>query len=120
MEIDWNVVKKMTLWSYEDLLKKILKVLSYNFIQEHYNHSMKEAEDYATRLLRYDPKYTEYISRLTDIFKNLDSLKVENYTELVRRARGTPGIIGYIRYLRTALLEIKRRALMDKPQTLSS
>jgi len=85
MEIDWNVVKKMTLWSYEDLMKKILKVLSYNFIQEHYNHSMKEAENYATRLLRYDPKYTEYISRLTDIFKNLDSLRVENYTELVRR-----------------------------------
>jgi len=45
MEIDWNVVKKMTLWSYEDLIKKNLKALSYNFIQEHYNHSMKEAEE---------------------------------------------------------------------------
>jgi len=85
MEIDWNVVKKMTLWSYEDLIEKILKVLSYNFIQEHYNHSMKEAKKYATRLLGYDPKYAEYISKLTDIFKKLESSKVKNYTELVHQ-----------------------------------
>jgi len=85
MEIDWNVVKKMALWSYEDLIKKILKVLSYNFIQEHYNPDMKEAEKYAVKLLGYDPKYAEYVSKLTDIFRKLDSFKVENYTELIHQ-----------------------------------
>lgn len=89
MGIDWNVVKKMTLWSYEDLISKILKVLSYDFIQEHYNHSMKEAENYATKLLGYDAKYAEYISKLTDIFRKLDGLRVKNYTELVHQVETT-------------------------------
>jgi len=39
MEIDWDIVKKVTLWSYEDLIKKVLKVLSYKFIQDHYFNS---------------------------------------------------------------------------------
>lgn len=85
MEIDWNIVKKVTLWSYEDLMEKIVKVLSYNFIREHYNHDMIEAETYVVRLLGYDPKYTKYLSKLTNIFRKLDGLKVENYTELVHQ-----------------------------------
>lgn len=85
MEIDWNAVKKMTLWSYEDLIAKILKVLSYSFVQEHYNHNMIEAENYATRLLGYDPRYAKYVSKWIEIFKKLHSLKVENYTELVHQ-----------------------------------
>jgi hypothetical protein len=43
VSIDWDYVKKQTLWSYEDLIKKLLNVLGYNFVQEHYNHSMKQA-----------------------------------------------------------------------------
>lgn len=85
MEIDWNIVKKMTLWKYEDLIKKLLKVLSYDFIQKHYNHNMKEAKGYVGRLLGYDQKYAEYIIKLTDVFDKLDRLKVQNYTELVQR-----------------------------------
>lgn len=85
MEIDWDAVKKMTLWSYEDLIEKILKVLSHNFIQEYYNHNMKEAESYAVKLLRYNRKYAKYVSKLTDIFRKLDSFKVESYAELVHQ-----------------------------------
>jgi hypothetical protein len=87
MGIDWNIVKKMTLWEYEDLIKKLLKVLSYDFIQKHYNHNMKEAKGYVGRLLGYDQKYAEYIIKLTDVFEKLDRLKVENYTELVQKIR---------------------------------
>ena len=46
VKIDWNSVKKQTLWSYEDLLKKLLNVLAYSFVQEHYNHTIELAQDY--------------------------------------------------------------------------
>ncbi len=41
--IEWNLAKKMTLWHYEDLIMKMFRVLSYNFVKEYYNHNMKEA-----------------------------------------------------------------------------
>ena len=50
MEIDWAQVKKKTLWHYEELIKKILIVLDYAFVQEHYNHTMTEAAIYAARI----------------------------------------------------------------------
>lgn len=85
VEIDWSIVKKLTLWSYEDLIKKILKVLSYNFIQEHYDHNMKEAATHLEKLLGYDPKYEGYVTRMTNLFRKLDALKVANYYDLVNR-----------------------------------
>lgn len=85
MEIDWNVVKKMTLWNYEDLIDKISKVLSHKFIQDYYHHNMKEAGIYVKELLGYDKKYQKSIIRMTNVFKRLDSLRVENYTDLVYR-----------------------------------
>jgi len=87
MKIDWNIVKRMTLWEYEDLIKKLLKVLSYDFIQKYYNHNMKEAKEYVARLLGYDPKYAEYVNKLAEVFDKLDKLKVENYIELVQSVR---------------------------------
>lgn len=85
MELDWNIVKKITLWDYENLIKKILKVLSYNFIQEYYNHNMIKAGTYAKKLLDYNPKYEEYTNYMTDVFKKIESLKVENYIGLIHR-----------------------------------
>lgn len=43
MEIDWSQVKKRTLWHYEDLIQKLLKVLGYGFVHEHYNHTISKA-----------------------------------------------------------------------------
>lgn len=85
MKLDWNAVKKMTLWDYEDLINKILTVLSYNFIQEYYNHNMKEAGLYIQKLLGYNHKYEEYTSKMTNTFKKLDGLKVASYTDLVHK-----------------------------------
>jgi hypothetical protein len=83
--IDWNLVKKMTLWDYEELIKRISEVFSYSFIQEHYNHNMREATDYVRELLGYDLKYAKHISRMTNTFKSLNGLKVENYTDLIHK-----------------------------------
>jgi len=85
MEINWDLVKEMTLWHYEDLIKKMLKVLSYNFVQKYYGHTMKEAGSYLRKLLGYNPKYEEYMTKLSNSFQKLDSLKIQNYGDLVHR-----------------------------------
>jgi hypothetical protein len=81
--IDWNLVKNITLWDYEELIKKILDVFSYSFVQEYYNHDMSEAVDYVRTLLGYHPKYAKHVSKTTNTLKRLDRLRVENYTDLI-------------------------------------
>src|SRR4030043_663951 len=81
--VDWNLVKKMTLWDYEELIKKMAEVFSYSFIQEHYNHNMKEATDYLEELLGYDLKHEKHVSRITNVFTILDDFKVDTYAGLI-------------------------------------
>lgn len=50
MIITWDFVKQKTLWSYEDLIKKLLQTLRYDFVQAHYNHTMDEAIDYVNEV----------------------------------------------------------------------
>ena len=95
--IDWNLVKKMTLWDYEQLIKKISAVFSYNFVQEYYDHNMREATDYVKRLLGYNPRYAEHISRMTNMFKSLNDLKVENHTDLIRKVENKEKCEDFIR-----------------------
>lgn len=83
--IDWNLVKKMTLWDYEELIKKISEIFSYSFIQEHYNHNMKEATDYLEELLGCDLKHEKHVSRMANILTILEGLKVDNYADLIHR-----------------------------------
>ncbi len=69
MNIDWNSVKKQTLWSYEDLIRKLLEVLAYGFVQEHYNHTVKQAREYAGKIrsgyLQDKGEMTGYIDGIT-------------------------------------------------------
>jgi len=83
--IDWKLVKKMTLWDYEELIKKMTEILSYSFIQEHYNHKMKEASNYSKELLGYDPKYEKHVSRISNTFTTLEVLKVDTYEDLINK-----------------------------------
>jgi len=83
--IDWNLVKKATLWDYEDLIERMSGDFSYTFVQEHYNHSMEQAAAYVRRLLQYDPKHAKHISRMVNMFKILDGLKTENYSDLISK-----------------------------------
>lgn len=50
MIINWEFVKQRTLWNYEELIKKLQQSLSYDFVQQHYNHSMEEAIDYVDEI----------------------------------------------------------------------
>ena len=37
MTVNWDYVKKTTLWPYEDLIKKLQDDLAYPFVQQYYN-----------------------------------------------------------------------------------
>jgi len=95
--IDWNLVKKMTLWDYEELIKKILDVFSYSFVQEYYNHNMSEAIDYVRKLFGYNPKYAKHVSKTTNTLKSLGGLRVENYTDLILKVENKEKCEGFLR-----------------------
>ena len=94
--IDWNLVKKMTLWDYEELIKKILDVFSYSFVQEYYNHNMSEAIDYVRKLLGYNPKYAKHVNKTTNTLKSLGGLRVENYTDLILKVENKEKCEGFL------------------------
>ena len=87
MKIDWNSVKKQTLWSYEDLIQKLQRVLAYNFVQQHYNHSMKLAQAYARKIrrgyLQNRGEKTAWLDRMAANFRKLEALRIGTYSDLV-------------------------------------
>jgi hypothetical protein len=88
MEIEWEQVKQQTLWSYEDLVKKLLKTLAYGFVLEHYNHTMVEASSYVEKVRdgylqgRSEPGF---IDHLLANFKKLEHMQVKTYLDLVQQ-----------------------------------
>jgi hypothetical protein len=88
MEINWDVVKKKTLWHYEDLIKKLLNTLGYSFVQEYYNHSMGEAVTFTEKVqsgyLR-DEEEGGFIGEVSSTFDRLRRMRVENYLDLVQK-----------------------------------
>jgi hypothetical protein len=88
MEIDWGLVKKKTLWQYEELIEKILEVLDYGFVQEHYGHTMGEAASYSEKIQRnclQNGREASFIGEMIDHFKSLDKLGIRNYPDWVRQ-----------------------------------
>jgi hypothetical protein len=88
MKIDWAQVKKKTLWHYEDLIEKILNVLDYGFVQEHYNHTMDEAAAFSERIrhgYQQNGREATFISEITEHFRTLSGLDIRNYQDLVRQ-----------------------------------
>ena len=88
MEIDWTIVKQKTLWQYDQLTAKLLTVLGYGFVQEHYGHTMAGARAYAGRLQQgYGQSGQEvgFIDAVREGFGALDALGVRDYAGLVKR-----------------------------------
>ena len=88
MKIDWDHVKKTTLWPYEELIEKIIQVLEYGFVQEHYNHTMKEAIVYSERLQSgylLNGREAAHISKITENLKTLYKLNIGRYQDLVQQ-----------------------------------
>ncbi len=89
VRIDWDRVKKQTLWSYEDLIRKLLSVLAYDFVQEHYNHTMKQAQGYAKKIrrgyLQDRGRMTGYVDSIAAHFESLEARRIGTYSDLVHR-----------------------------------
>ena len=88
MEIDWDQVKKKTLWHYEKLIAKILDVLEFNFVQEYYTHDMIEAGIYSEKIRQgylQNEREADFVGEITEQFKKLSSLCIRNYQDLVGR-----------------------------------
>jgi len=89
MKMDWDRVKKQTLWSYEDLIGKLLSVLAYNFVQEHYNHTMEHAQVYAGRIrqgyLQNRGNMTAYIDSVAVHLEELETRRIGTYSDLIHR-----------------------------------
>ena len=88
MEIDWDYVKKRTLWSYENLIKKTLDVFTYGFVQEHYNHTMEEAESYSKKIRQgylQNQNDATFVDNIATNFRTLANLQIETYLDLVRQ-----------------------------------
>lgn len=47
MDFNWDHVKKITLWSFEDLIKKLTVLANYPIIWQAYNHNMTQAAEFA-------------------------------------------------------------------------
>jgi Domain of unknown function (DUF4332) len=86
--IDWNQVKKQTLWGYEDLIKKLVQVLAYDFVQTRYDHTMQQAARYAGQVQKgylQNKSDTALCDSMIACFKRLDTLKVKSYGDLIRQ-----------------------------------
>ncbi len=87
MKIDWNSVKKQTLWSYEELIQKLLGVLVYRFVEEHYNHTMRQAQVYAGKILRgylhNGGDAAIRIERIRTYLMELQAIRVGTYMDLL-------------------------------------
>ncbi|MCJ7622684.1 MAG: hypothetical protein MUO76_04210, partial [Anaerolineaceae bacterium] len=90
MDIDWMQVKKKTLWHYEDLIKKMLNVLNYGFVQEYYNHSMTEAVNYSERIREgylQGGREAAFIDEISEHFRALDALGIKDYQDLLQQVK---------------------------------
>jgi hypothetical protein len=91
MKPDWDAVKKLTLWSYEDLIRKLLEVLAYGFVQEHYNHSMGQAQAYAESIrggyLQNQGDMAGYINNIVAYLQQLERLGVGTYADLIQQVK---------------------------------
>jgi hypothetical protein len=91
--IDWDYVKKTTLWHYEPLIKKLHEVLAYDFVREHYHHSMDEAASFAGEMRQgyvQNDQPADFLLDIVDHFKGLGRLGVKDYQDLVERVDTQP------------------------------
>jgi hypothetical protein len=98
--IDWNRVKKQTLWDYEDLISKIKSVLGYGFVQEYYNHTMKQAQGYAKKIrrgyLQNQGDKTPYIAKMVTNLEELETRRIGTYSKLVHQVATREHCIAFL------------------------
>jgi hypothetical protein len=88
MDIDWDLVKKETLWDYQQLVQKLLNTLDYPFVLEYYDHTMPQAAIFAQKVqlgyLQGRPEPPVGV-RMRAIFNHLHDLHIASYLTLLQR-----------------------------------
>lgn len=88
MEIDWSKVKKETLWHYEDLIKKLLEVLNYGFVQKFYNQTMAEAVAYSESVRQgylQGGREADFVREVAGHFQRLGRQGIKDYLDLLQQ-----------------------------------
>jgi hypothetical protein len=99
MDIDWEQVKQLTLWNYEQLVDKLLRTLAYGFVLEHYNHTMAEAGSYAEKVQvgylqgRSEPAIS---GPMLSNFRSLEHWQVKTYLDLVQRVENREKCVSFL------------------------
>lgn len=111
--INWGSVKKLTLWTYDELINKIKGVLKYDFVKEHYSFTYDQHIKYFIKLqkgYRTKPNGDTYLDKIKDdIFKLIEKLKDSDnssYIELINRLETKDKCIRYLQINRITFEEL--------------
>jgi hypothetical protein len=100
VNIDWQSVKKQTLWSYEDLIRKLQDVLAYSFVQEHSNHTLEEAQAYAGKIrqgyLQGRGDTAAYVDGIAAYLHDLETRWAGTYAQLVHSVDTRERCVGFL------------------------
>lgn len=88
-ELDWGRAKKVTLWTYEELIGKLQTVMDYRLVREHYDHDMHQAIQY-TRAIKHGYLWNQgsrlaYVDEMSHHLTRLGRLGVGSYSDLLER-----------------------------------
>ena len=88
-ELDWGRAKRVTLWTYEELIAKLQGVLGYRWAREHYDHDLHQAVQYARAIRRgylwNEGERVAYVDEMARHLSRLGQLGVGSYGELMER-----------------------------------
>jgi hypothetical protein len=97
MNVNWDTVKKVTLWQYEELIQKLQDVLIYPFAQEYYNHSMPLAIEYARRLFAdKNLDKGDYPAALLPVFNRLEAVGITDWSALIARVDSREKLLNFL------------------------
>jgi hypothetical protein len=84
MQPNWDYVKKITLWHYEDLVKKLNLLAGYPVLWQAYNHDMNRAGTYARRLFPENKVQAgEYPVRVLTTLERLKTAGIRDWGDLL-------------------------------------
>jgi hypothetical protein len=98
--------------SYEDMYHKLRDTLSYQFIQEAYNFSLLELQEYTQKLLGGDPgrRYAGYNSRMIGVLNELHQAGLTSVNELKNRTASRD----HLELLQAGITPASRKLLAQK------
>ena len=94
---DWNYVKKITLWHYEDLIKKLSILMAYPVIWKAYNHDMAQATIFAKHLFPdKNIEAGEYPAQILDTIAYLKNAGINDWGNLLAKIATREACLAFV------------------------